>query len=507
MITVTQLVRDYGTNSTILPAEVPNYDAGKEFVLDMIDSGGVTPKAIDIDLDVDGILAGLVNLDCLQELGVKNLKPILPKSKRHGIDLETVDFYIKNNYSHVIIPDSSSNNLSELEMLSNAGIKVLIIDHHMCNQGLNYYPDNVVIINNKLDDVNCREVSACMLSYLFYQKLFAELGKQMNTDNYIWGYVTLISDSCKLSDPFIAPLVKSIENFSNNIPYLLSLFMTDYDSLNRNFVSYKFANKINALSRTDNVDLIYELVFRTKINLMYKTEEFVARTNEIYNSVRFESKKLVDLVGDYIEDLGHFGFIDLGKYSHVTSLSAGYLANSTGYISSMLMKKYGKPVIVVTPNSHSSYKGSIRGNGATVDLINLLNKLGLVGGGHKGAIGIDIPKHRLDEFKMYMSIYKVDDSNTDMESYLVIDGDNINFREFKKLMRLCALHNEVAGNGVPEVFLSRKLNYSFTRKDYGKLIEFKMGDVRVKCFNEEIDTSITQLIKPIIDNGVVGIVQ
>ena len=506
MITAAQLVRDYGTNSTILPAEVPNYEAGKEFVLDMVANGGVTPKAVDIDLDVDGIFAGLTNLNCLQELGVKNIKPIIPKSKRHGIDLETVNFYIKNNYSHVIIPDSSSNNLEELELLSNAGIKVLIIDHHMCNQGLGYYPENVVVINNKLEDVNCKEVSAGMLSYLFYQKLFAEVCKYLSTEYYIWGYVTLIADSCKLSDQFIAPIVKSIENFDMNVPYLLSLFMTDYDSLNRNFVSYKFANKINSLARTDNVDLIYELVFRTKVNLMYKTEEYVARTNEIYTNVRVESEKLVTLVVNYIEDLGQFGFIDLGRYLHTTSLSAGYLANSTGYISSMLMKRYGKPVIVVTPNSHSSYKGSIRGNGATVDLINLLNKLGLVGGGHKGAIGIDIPKHRLDEFKMYMSIYKVKDTSSDIESKLVIDGDNVNFREFKKLMRLCALHNEVAGNGVPEVFISRKLNYSFTRKNYGKLIEFRMGDIRVKCFNTEIDTSITQLIKPIIDKGVVGIV-
>lgn len=140
--------------------------------------------AILVDPDGDGFTSGALMYNYLHDkLGVKHIKTLLPLTKDHGIGA----FYKKNAFSYswkkidaLILPDSSSNDLSAIESLhKNFNIVSYIIDHHILENNIEDFVFNkkyqkffkVVSDQLSIDQKITREFTGVGMSWLFCKRL------------------------------------------------------------------------------------------------------------------------------------------------------------------------------------------------------------------------------------------------------------------------------------------------------------------------------------------------
>ncbi len=510
MITVNNLIKDYRMPAEMQAPELPNYTGFSNYMNTLITCEDRGTVYLDTDLDVDGIICSLIFGEVLHKLGVYDVEHYLPERKRHGIDSEAVEYYISNNAKFVIITDSSISNIPELKALVDADIKVLVVDHHETDLTLNDYPTGVTVCSNKIGTYNCSAISAGMLTYLLLNTYTDSFGVSLGQEYFVWGCTTLISDGCDLSDNFITPIILMLPKFDNFIPPAMLPYRDKYSMLCRNFLTYKFINKLNTLARTGRNDLIKSAFLNFRKFDISEIEVQKIMIDTIHSDISQLTRAFCADICSYVKDCGDVGYINLDDYLSLTNLSNDYLMGATGYISSELNKTYGKPVAVVCSQDRSIVKGSIRANDARVDLTLCLRSLNLLsGGGHKGAVGFTVSKGELQDFQYYLSLLKLEtvgscEGDKGPEE-LVINCDGLPYAEFERVFDYCTKHNEVSGLSRPAVSLLKTLNYSFKRKDYNAKISFSAGNVRIDTFNMNIDTSEPKLIKPVLDLRLVGI--
>lgn len=89
-----------------------------------------------IDSDCDGFTSSAILLNYLYDFfpaWIQNkVNYILHDGKQHGLN-DHVNDIIGTHYSLVIIPDAGSNDVLECTALKENGIKVIVLDHHLCD--------------------------------------------------------------------------------------------------------------------------------------------------------------------------------------------------------------------------------------------------------------------------------------------------------------------------------------------------------------------------------------
>ena len=94
--------------------------------------------------------------------------------------MEMVQEIISAGYKLVICPDSSSNDYEQHRLLKEAGIDVLVIDHHEADK----VSENAVVINNQLCNYPTKSLSGVGMVYKFCCYLDSIMG--VNTaDNFL----------------------------------------------------------------------------------------------------------------------------------------------------------------------------------------------------------------------------------------------------------------------------------------------------------------------------------
>lgn len=105
-----------------------------------------------VDPDVDGFTSGSLVYLYLTEV----IKPYtgwkftidyhIPEGKEHGLEVIMPFLNEKKKYDLIILPDSSSNDYTYHQLLSEMGYDMLVLDHHEAEQ----YSPYAVVINNQL---------------------------------------------------------------------------------------------------------------------------------------------------------------------------------------------------------------------------------------------------------------------------------------------------------------------------------------------------------------------
>lgn len=91
-----------------------------------------------------------------------NVEYFLHSGKQHGLS-DCWQNIIDKNYGFVICPDSSSNDYIYHQQLSNSGIKILVLDHHLAEKR----SSNAIIINNQLSNYPNKELSGVGITWQF----------------------------------------------------------------------------------------------------------------------------------------------------------------------------------------------------------------------------------------------------------------------------------------------------------------------------------------------------
>ena len=114
------------------PLLIDNMEEGAKMLIQHIAQNDNVLIQVDSDCDGFTSAATLINyLNCHFPGFVQNhISYRIHTGKQHGILMEMVQEIISAGYKLVICPDSSSNDYEQHRLLKEAGIDVLVIDHH-----------------------------------------------------------------------------------------------------------------------------------------------------------------------------------------------------------------------------------------------------------------------------------------------------------------------------------------------------------------------------------------
>ena len=136
-----------------------------------------------VDSDADGYTSAATLINYLHDLfpvWVENkLDYVVHKGKQHGLN-DHIDDLLTDNYKLVIVPDAGTNDIDECKKLQTKNIKVIVLDHHLCDIDNPY----AIVINNQLSNYPNKELSGVGVVWQFCRYIDKLL--QINSaDNYL----------------------------------------------------------------------------------------------------------------------------------------------------------------------------------------------------------------------------------------------------------------------------------------------------------------------------------
>lgn len=462
------------------------------WIKDIVDNG--KSVWIDQDCDPDGYFSAL-NIKTMFD-AIRHPYYNIPVHiyKRHTLDLEYVKNVLRQNtIDYFIIVDSSSNSPEVLQYLVDKGLRVIVIDHHATNTKRDQFGPNCLLINPKIDTKEkgitspLQEMSAGALTSLLVdlvvKKLYPEAYGDLNGAHWVYGYITLYSDSCAFNMYNIA-YARQVINSNFVLPPIVEFFIDKYSSLNRSFVSFKMIPRINALMRGEHYNIAWSMFF--------DFEEFLEKYSlEDIERIYQESKAyVVDLTNrSKVTNLGSFVFLEMP--SEVKA------RNYTGLVASGIVKQYNLPCLSVIDMGQGEYEGSVR----DVYARNLLTLFKTVcdADGHAPAFGVHFPKEDLQDI-----LYSIRELSSELETTQDVifqdwNGYTGNERELLNDIALMAEYNEYAGQGLPQAYGTIKITSKMKIRRYEKVTYIQWGKQKLVVFNKYILEGDTAIVQPALD--------
>ena len=420
---------------------------------------------IQVDSDADGYTSAALLYNYLYKMApskVGNISFRIHNGKEHGVILEET---LDKGYNLVIIPDAGSNQYAEHKALREAGIDVLVLDHHECE----HYSEDAVVINNQLSDrYSNKSISGVGVVYKFC-KVIDELTKQDLADNYLdlvaLGMVADMMDMRSIETKHL--IGKGLANIQN--PFFKSLVERQAFSLGATItpigVAFYISPLINATIRVGTQEekmvmfkamlenTAYALIPSTKRGCKGQTETLVEQATRNSINIKSRQKRIVD---EGVEKIEFIIARDNLNENQIIVVETSDLLDPrlTGLVANKLMAKYQKPVLLLRRGENGMMQGSGRGYDKS-EFNNFKEFLGEsdlfeYAEGHQSAFGAGIKEENIDEFMAYsnemLSEYEFDARyNID----LIYDADNFNLQDILDVANMKPLW----GKGMDEAYV------------------------------------------------------
>lgn len=468
-----------------------NFDKSFDFIKSIEKTKNAKVR-IHPDWDWDGIASTKIVYNFMLEyIGRDKVSVAFGSSKSHGVDNETVQSILNDNITHLIIVDSSSNNIDVLNIISKMGVKILILDHHLPNYSLKEYPINCTIINTKMNgNEEIYEISAGFLCYIVTTLWRHKLSMSLKPSDFLLGYSSLISDGCNLKDDYIKPIILGAHKIKD-IPMEMKLFMDKYSTIGKRFIAFNFVNIVNNLCRMNDSELIMNLFFRE--NTLDDLMSFVKLAKEKHRINRDLVNALCEKYLMFSEDLGSCMWVDLDKAVPMTILNEDFIVNATGLFGNRIAKQSGKPVIAIKSESKNKYKASGRTPEGYFPFDKICKVFDLEGGGHPGAFGFKFYNFDMIRIKNYCKEMAGIEAH---EQFSVLDLDDYSNLMIPRIFRVISQINEIASGELKPVKIRAVLEPRFKIREYGKVREYRSTNLSIKDLKKETKVGDTVLGQP-----------
>ena len=372
-----------------------------------------------VDVDADGYLSSAIAYNfTIDEMNYDNIVFILKDTKEHGLTDEIVDKLYTSNVKLLIIPDAGSENYELLKKVSDFGIDILVLDHHIIEitQEQQEALHNVVIVNNQDGQVENKYLSGTGVTYKFFNQVANRKGIKLKNKYIDCVAVSLITDVCnlklsyenryflnegskpsKITNPFIKFFVKKLKKGKSKFT------ITE--------IGFDIGPKINSIIRYGSIEE-KEILFNSLIGcdelidgITY--QEMAYKVGGKYQrSQRNAVKQIVPVIQEEIENnkLGNNSVIFVDSTDIIKS-------NIRGLVCNKLIDIYKRPVMVLTLED-GYYSGSARGYGQ-LDFKDFCEKTNLFEycKGHSKAFGVSIKKENVPLFLDYCNkVLEVNDN-------------------------------------------------------------------------------------------------
>jgi single-stranded-DNA-specific exonuclease len=422
---------------------------------------------IQIDSDTDGYTSAAI-----MYLYIKKMNPSIVidwrvhEGKQHGLIVDT----IPDDTQLVIAPDSSSNDYQQHLELKERGIDVIVLDHHMSDDG---YSKNAIVVNNQLSEsYPNKSLCGAGVTYKFCCCLDSILGTNYAYDFIDLAAVGMIGDMMELCDLETRYIVNEGLTHISNFGIQAMVDKQSFSMGNKITpigIAFYIVPLINALIRVGTQEE-KEVLFKALVNPLLElpstkrghkpgdTETACAQAVRICTNAKNRQDRLKLKVYDNLD----FKIQALGLDEHKIIIveverEEEFDNTLTGLVAMQLVTKYKKPVCVVRENSDGYLRGSARGvsHGPIPDLRQFFMDSGYFDYaiGHPNAHGVSIHRDRLDNFLSYADriLADVDFNENVYEVDLIINGENPNLSDI-----ILSLGNlaEIWGQGMEEPLIA-----------------------------------------------------
>lgn len=414
-----------------------------------------SPKVLIVpDIDIDGMLSAKVIKDCLSQILYFEVDIYEHSYMCHGINQAITMDTLSKKYTHVIIVDSSTNEIEWLRKLSSNDVKVCVIDHHISNYKYEDYPKNVLILNNQMqgDKIPYKCVSCGLLCTVYCNYLLSVFNIVMPDDYWVYGVLTLYSDCMNLKDKFNVMVISHVFNNMRLNSVLKEVADKKTTNITRDLITHSINPKLNACLRLEMYHVIYSLLF-TRL-----TQQELKELCKTINTINKDLK-------EYLSDLEPR--LPISRYGEIMciNMSDEYKSvyiNLKGQLANKVASRYGLLSIGYYISNGMVY-GSVR------DPLNrnclMLFKEFCQADGHSSAFGFTVQESKFNHLLDYVNEGLID-LECDSDKPIVFNG----IEHTPENMRAMMTYNEFAMNDLvmlkfvlsPDEFIIKSSKYGYT---------------------------------------------
>ncbi len=350
------------------------------------------------DFDVDGQTSTTLLVEGLQKLGAQVVYHIPNRDKEsHGIRLPYLQAFLKQHITLLITCDTGISEHESIDYATQHGVETIITDHHSLPEIL---PDAYAIVNPQL------LTAGHPLSYLAgvgaaYKVIEAvyELADQKEECEQFLDLVALgtVADVALLQGENRWLVQKGLEKLQSTtrlgLQKIYEIKGINAATLNETHISFMLAPMLNALGRLDDANPIVE--FLTTANPQF-VSTFATNLNNLNEQRKLRTDQITEAVLAQLARHPHLQQT-AGIVVEHTSWHAGIL----GIVANRIVEQFQKPVILLTGNKESGYRGS----GRSIEAVNIIEAIreqqDLLDqyGGHAMAAGVSLPAQALEKFR------------------------------------------------------------------------------------------------------------
>ena len=364
-----------------------------------------------VDSDVDGYTSASMVYRYIKHLGEDiNVTYSLHTKKQHGI---SEDVEIPDDCELLIIPDAGSNDIEQCKELTEKGIDVIILDHHICDKE----NDFAIVVNNQMCDYPNKNFCGAGIVYKFLKAIDEELWEDYADkmlDIVALGNISDVMDMRECETRYYVDL--GLSKIRSKL--FKALIEKQSYSMNGvvNITSVQFyvtpiLNSMIRVGSAEDKDLLFRAFIETDEVFKYKkrgeTEEsdediYTRAARLCYNAKNRQGKEVqkgVDAIDELIQEKEIYK--DKVMFINVSDILGETL---TGLVAIKIAEKYNRPCLLlrrqkVREDGSLYYGGSCRNfdNSPIESLKDFLDSTGTFEfvQGHDNAAGISIPRENI----------------------------------------------------------------------------------------------------------------
>lgn len=394
-----------------------------------------------VDSDCDGLTSSAVLYRYLKHVFKdSNIDYILHNEKKHGLSDDLT--FNEEEYSLIILPDSSSNDFEQHKKLKDKGVDILVLDHHECDLGYSQY---ATVINNQLSkNYPNKSLSGVGIVYKFICALDEYLDVKYS-DTFL-DLVALgnVADMMNLKSEETRFLVyKGIENINTT---LIKAFIDDNkfeldNKYNIEKIGWVIAPKINGVLRSG----ILEEKIKLFQGLISDDYDFCLDVAKMCRNIKGKQDRNVKSALQKIDKLLKFKKINKCIILDISILDGAY----RGLVAQKISDMYGVPTLLYSEKSKDTIGGSFRGSNLSKTFRSDLLESGLLimAQGHENAGGWEIKKDRLVDLEKYIN-EKYKDKEIKIGKVFNIDFDIQSYELEEWIVDELASYENEFGNGI-----------------------------------------------------------
>ena len=299
------------------------------------------------DYDVDGITATSILYLTLKKCGA-DVSFMVPDrfSDGYGLQDSSTNRIIEEGYSLVITVDNGITAVDEIKILVDAGIKVILTDHHEPKEIL---PPTEYIIHSFLDETYpFKELSGVGVAF----KVSMALDKEYAISLIELAMLGTIADMMTIIDENKAIVNEGLKNISNTkLPGLYALLKAyDIEAMSIKDISYNVAPKINSLGRLGKAELAIKLLISQSKEEIKGLIDEALEADEIRKEITIQNTEMAYKMVNEEDNINILA-------------SKDFYEGVLGIIAQKVAKKTGKVTGVFALNDQGQAKGSFRSAG------------------------------------------------------------------------------------------------------------------------------------------------